>query len=146
MKGCARILLFLLAVGCNSSEFTQFKNNLKGTWQIKNQDGTLFFEESWWIDQNQLFGKGERFNKGEINFKEYLSFQEIDDTLWYVVEGVNPLPTKFYVEKISAKEFIAVNTKNPFPKYIHYRIWKDSIVAKVYAETDTLRFNMLRVK
>ncbi|MDX1445408.1 hypothetical protein [Lishizhenia sp.] len=146
MRALLYTFLVFVLMSCENAPLTQLKENLSGTWEIRNDQGELFFKEKWYEKGNQFLGEGQRFREGRLVFTEHLELKEIEGELFYLVEDVNPDPTSFKINYFSEKEFLAENLDNSFPKYIHYKISADSIGALVYGDDDTLRFKMLRVR
>ncbi|WP_435263764.1 hypothetical protein [Tenacibaculum sp. nBUS_03] len=99
---------------------------LIGKWQRLNDKPGQITYENW---NSNFKGLGITLKKRDTIFKETLSIETINDTLYLKVTGINKYPTLFKFTQQTDSSFICENKLNEFPKKIKY--WKNN--EKLYA-------------
>lgn len=122
---------------------------LIGTWENTDHKDSLLHTEKWSrTNDSLLVGFGLLTRNNDTLFQEKLSIQKIDGFWYYIADtDENPMPVHFKINTQTDDGFEAVNPVHDFPKYINYRITKDSLHALVSdGENKKIEFDFFRRK
>lgn len=117
---------------------------MHGKWiRINDQTPDNITYESWKKDGT---GIGYTLNKKDTVFMELLTIENINDTLFLKVTGVNESPTLFKFTTLTDSLFICENDRNEFPKKIKYWKHQNYLNAEVSDNTIKINFKFKRLK
>lgn len=108
-----------LDVGSNIDTFSW----LKGTWEMKNKNGTSRLEVWTKHDDNTLIGKGLKASGIDTMELESITLVLQDGDFWYiptVPDQNNAMPVKFKLVSQDGLKFIFENPRHDFPQRIIY--------------------------
>ncbi|WP_431164464.1 hypothetical protein [Tenacibaculum halocynthiae] len=131
------LFLFLcitLILSCKSN--TLKPTFLIGKWQRINDKPNQITYENW---NSNYKGSGFTLKKGDTIFKETLSIETINDTLYLKVTGVNKHPTLFKFIQQTDSSFVCENQLNDFPKKIRY--WRNNTNLNALVSNDNFKID-----
>ncbi len=134
-----KLFLILLCIGFVSCSKQEFKKPdfLLGYWNRVNNKSEKKTYEIWNPD---FTGIGYTMQGRDTTFVEILSIEEINDTLFYKVVGVNESPTLFKFTEQTETSFTCENPDNEFPKKIQYSLEDGTLKAVISAGEDAIEF------
>ena len=138
-----KLLLIVMCVGFVSCAKEELKkpNFLLGYWNRVNDKSDKKTYEIWNPD---FTGIGYTTQGKDTIFVEILSIEEINDTLFYKVVGVNKNHTLFKFTAQTETSFTCENPDNEFPNKIQYSFEDGILKAVISAGEDSIEFVFLK--
>lgn len=115
---------------------------LVGNWQRLNDKPGQITNENW---NSNFKGLGYTLKNRDTIFKENLSIETINDTLYLKVTGVNKHPTLFKFTQQTDSSFVCENQLNDFPKKIRYWINNTNLYALVSNDNFKIDFTFKKL-
>ena len=135
------IFICLLSIfSCSKQEFKK-PDFLLGYWNRVNDQPEKKTFEIW---RSDFTGIGYTMQGKDTTFVEILSIEEINDTLYYKVVGVNENPTLFKFTEQTETSFTCENPENEFPKKIQYSLENNQLKAVISAGEDAIEFVFMK--
>ncbi|MFK7970513.1 MAG: exo-alpha-sialidase [Bacteroidia bacterium] len=113
---------------------------LIGCWQRLDGPAGTLSGESWELHQNQIRGIGFMTEAGDTVFKELML---IEDNLLTISASQNESAVLFRIKQQSPFRFTASNPEHDFPQHIEYQLYKDTLRARVYNDSMSIRFTFV---
>lgn len=146
MKKLYPLFLIALMFSCGDAQYPP-AHKLSGDWLRVNNAPAQTTIEHWEKDEEKFIGFGKTYSMDSLVFHEKMQLlQDKNNRYLFVVEGVNEEATVFEISSWDHHSFTARNEDNPFPKFISYRFNKDSMIASIGDDKDTVLFNFIRSK